>query len=103
MKLIGFSALFLVLLSNPSFSNVFLSKSEIERKSNQCLKDFENQVCSKLILEMERLQIFESENNRYKCQSSILGLQTELIKVNYFKKSKKDQNIITIPYVIKNC
>ena len=52
---------------------------------------------------MERIQVLESEQNRYKCQASILGLQTELIEAYYFKNLKKNQNLIMIPYVIKNC
>ena len=47
------------------------------------------------------MQLSESEQNRYKCQSSILGLQTELIETYSFKKINK--NIVMIPYVIKNC
>tara|TARA_Y100000991_G_C21827292_1_gene286515 strand:+ start:345 stop:503 length:159 start_codon:yes stop_codon:yes gene_type:complete len=52
---------------------------------------------------MERIQIVESEQNRYKCQASILGLQTELIEAHYFKNFKDNQDSIMIPYVIKNC
>ena len=52
---------------------------------------------------MERIQVLESEQNRYKCQASILGLQTELIEAYYFKDLIKNYNSIMIPYVIKNC
>ena len=52
---------------------------------------------------MEKIQLVEYEQNRYKCQTSILGLQTELIEVYYFKKLKKNKKAIMIPYVIKNC
>ncbi len=103
MKLIFLSALFFALLSKTCLAKPFLNKSEIVRKSNQCLKDPQFQLCSRLISEIEQLQLVEAENNSYKCQSSILGLQTELIKANYFKKLKKNQNGIMIPYVIKNC
>ena len=103
MKFIGFSALFYVLLSNSIFAETFLTKSEILRKSKLCLKEFQYQECNNLILEMEQLQVVESENNRYKCQSSILGLQTELIEINFFKKLKKNNYGILIPHVIKNC
>ena len=50
------------------------------------LKIFNMQVCKNLFLEMEKIQLVEFEQNRYKCQSSILGLQTELIEAYYFKK-----------------
>ena len=75
MKLVLLSALFFALLSNTSFAEPFLNKSEIVRKSNQCLKDPQFQLCSRLILEIEQLQLLEAENNRYKCQASIVGLQ----------------------------
>ena len=52
---------------------------------------------------MERLQLIESDQKRYKCQASIIGLQTELIEAYYFKKLKKNKNGIMLPYVIKNC
>jgi len=54
-------------------------------------------------LEIEKIQSLESEHNRYKCQASILGLQTELIEAFYFKKLKKDINGMMLSYVIKNC
>ena len=52
---------------------------------------------------MEKIQSVESEQNRYKCQSSILGLQTEIVEAYSFKKVKKRKGLIMIPYVIKNC
>ena len=52
---------------------------------------------------MEIIQFVASEQNRYKCQASILGLQTELIEAYYFKSFKNNQTSIMIPYVIKNC
>ena len=102
-KFISFLPLFFVLLSNPIFAEQLLTKSEILRKSNECFKDFQYKVCKNLFLEMEKIQLVEYEQNRYKCQTSILGLQTELIEVYYFKKLKKNKKAIMIPYVIKNC
>ena len=102
-KFISFSPLFFLLLSNPVVAEQLLTKSEILRKSNECFKAFNYKVCSNLFLEMERLQLIESDQKRYKCQASIIGLQTELIEAYYFKKLKKNQNVIMIPYVIKNC
>ena len=52
---------------------------------------------------MEKIQLIESEQNRFKCQASILGLQTELIEAYYFKKINKNKKGIMIPYVTKNC
>ena len=102
-KLISFSPLFFVLLSNPIFAEKLPTKSEILRKSNKCFKDFQYKVCNELFFEMEKIQLIESDQNRYKCQASILGLQTELIEFYHFKKLKKNKKVIMIPYVIKNC
>jgi len=100
-KLMIYSPLLFVLLSNPIVAEQLITKSEILRKSNECFKDFQYKVCSKLFLEMEKIQLVESEQDRYKCQTSILGLQTELIEAYYFRNFKKKG--IMIPYVIKNC
>ena len=99
-KFIRFSTLLYVLLLNPIFAEQLLTKSELIRKSNECFKDFQYKVCNNLFFEMEKIQLVESEQNRYKCQASILGLQTELIEAYYFKKNK---TLNMIPYVIKNC
>ena len=102
-KFISFSTLCFVLLSNPIIAGQLLNKSEILKKSNECFNDFQYKICSQLFLEMEKIQLVESEQDRYKCQASILGLQTELIEAYYFKKLRKNQNGIMIPFVIKNC
>ena len=93
----------LFVLLNPVVAERLLTKSEILRKANECFKDLQYNVCSSLFLEIEKIQLVESEKNRYKCQASILGLQTELIEAYYFKKLKKNKNVIMLPYVIKNC
>ena len=102
-KYISFLTLFVVLLSTPVFAEQLLTKSEILRKSNECYKDLKYKVCSNLFLEMEKIQLVKSEQNRYKCQASILGLQTELIEAYYFKNLKKNKNGIMPQYVIKYC
>ena len=93
----------MVLFSNPISAEELLTKSEILRKSNECFKDLQYKVCSNLFLEIEKIQLVESEKNRYKCQASILGLQTELIEAYYFKKLKKKNNGVMLPFVNKNC
>ena len=93
----------LFVLLNPVFAEQLLTKSEILRKANECFKDLQYKVCTNLFLEIEKIQIVESEENRYKCQASILGLQTELIEAYHFKKLKKNKNGIMLPSVIKNC
>ena len=102
-KFMSFSLPVFVLLLNPIFAEQLPTKSEILRKANVCFKDLQDKVCSNLFLEIEKLQLVESEQNRYKCQASILGLQTELIEAYYFKKLNKNKNGIMLPYVIKNC
>ena len=102
-KFISFSIPLIVLFSNPIVAEKLLTKSEISRKANECFKDLKYKVCSNLFLEIEKLQLVESQQNRYKCQASILGLQTELIEAYYFKKLNKNKNGIMLPYVIKNC
>ena len=102
-KFISFSLPLFVLLFNPIFAEQLLIKSEILRLANQCFKDLQNKVCSNLFLEIEKIQLVESEQKKYKCQASILGLQTELIEAYYFRKLKKNKNGMMLPYVIKNC
>ncbi len=103
MKFIIFLCLHFVLLPNPGISGSILTKTELLKKSNECLKGAQRKDCKTLILHMEEMQIVEFERNRFKCQASILGLQTELLEVYFFKKVPKRLNGISIPYVIKNC
>ena len=102
-KFICFSLPLLVLFLNTIFAEQLLTKSEISRKANECFKDLEYKVCSNLLLEIEKIQLVESEKKKYKCQASILGLQTELIEAYYFRKLKKNKNVMMLPYVNKNC
>ena len=99
----SFSLPVFVLLLNPIVAEQLPTKSEILRKANECFNELQYKVCSNLFLEIEKIQLIESEQKKYKCQASILGLQTELIEAYYFKKLKKNKNGIMLPYVIKNC
>ena len=103
MKFIIFLCLSFVLLPNPGISGTILTKPELLKKSNDCLIYSKTQDCKTLILNLEQMQIDEFERNRFKCQSSILGLQTELIEGYFFNKVPKSRNGISIPYVIKHC
>ena len=102
-KFISLLPLFFVLLSNSIVADQLLTKSEILTKSNECFKYFQDKVCNNLIIELEKIQLAESERNRYKCQASILGLQTELIEAYHFSNFKKNKRGIMLPSVIKNC
>ena len=103
MKFIIFLILMFVFSSNHGISETILTKSEILKKSIRCLQDSQNHACKILILQMEQMQLVEFEKNRYKCQSSLLGLQTELVEAYFLKKITKKSRGIMIPYVIKNC
>ena len=102
-KYINLSIPLFFLFLNPIAAEQLLTKSEILRKANECFKDLQYKVCSNLFLELEKIQLVESEQKKYKCQASILGLQTELIEAYYFRKLKKNKNRMMLPYVIKNC
>ena len=79
------------------------TKSKILKKSSDCIKDSQTQVCKELVSEIEKLQIVEFDQNRFKCQSSLLGLQSEIIEAYFFKNFSNKRTSFTIPYVIKNC
>ena len=78
-------------------------KSKILKQSRECIKDSQNLACKELISQIEKLQLVLFDQNRFKCQSSLLGLQSELIEAHYLKKFSNDRISILIPYVIKNC
>ena len=94
---------FAVFLSSNNIAEELLTKSEILKKSNECFENLEPKLCNDLFLKMEKTQLFEYEQKRYRCQASIVGLQTELVEAYFFKKLKKSKQRIMIPYVIKNC
>ena len=103
MKYLTILFLKFLFLSNFVFAETIPTKSEILRQSGNCIKDFQPQACKELVSEIEKLQIVEFDQNRFKCQSSLLGLQSELIEAYFFKKYPKDRVSLMIPYVIKNC
>ena len=103
MKFLFVFCLHFFVFSNFVFAETKITNSDILQKSDKCLRDLQNEVCKNLILLLERIQISEFEQNRFKCQSSILGLQTELIEAYYFEKNPQKQITTMRPYVIKNC
>ena len=78
-------------------------KSYILKNSRECIKDSQNKVCRELVSQIEELQLVLFDQYRFKCQSSLLGLQSELIEAYYLKKFSNDSISLLIPYVIKNC
>ena len=79
------------------------TKSKILKQSSECIKDSQNQVCGELVSQIETLQLLVFDQNRFKCQSSLLGLQSELIEAYFLKNFSNDRISFMIPYVIKNC
>ena len=79
------------------------TKSKILKQSSECIKDYQNQICRELVSQIGKLQLVEFDQNRFKCQSSLLGLQSELIEAYFLKKLSKKRISFMIPYVIKNC
>jgi len=78
-------------------------KSKILKKSNECFKDSRTQICKELVSEIEKFQLVVFDQNRFKCQSSLLGLQTEIIEAHFFNNFSNKRISLMIPYVIKNC
>ena len=103
MKLLTILFLKFILLSNFLLAETIPTKSKILKQSSECIKDSQKQVCKGLVSQIEKLQIVVFNQNRFKCQSSLLGLQSELIKANFLKKFSKERSSFMIPYVIKNC
>ena len=79
------------------------TKSKILKQSSECIKDSQNQVCRELVSQIETLQLVVFNQNRFKCQSSLLGLQSELIEAYFLKNFSNERISFMIPYVIKNC
>ena len=79
------------------------TKSKILKKSSDCLKDSQTQVCKELVSEIEKLQLIVYDQNRFKCQSSLLGMQSAIIEAYFLKNFSNARIQLMIPYVIKNC
>tara|TARA_B100001989_G_C24291975_1_gene341449 strand:- start:171 stop:482 length:312 start_codon:yes stop_codon:yes gene_type:complete len=103
MKFLTIFFLNFLLLSNSLIAETIPKKSYIIKQSNECIKDYQNPVCIELVSQIEKLKTLLFDQNKFKCQSSLLGLQSELIAAYYLKKFSKDRITLLIPYVIKNC
>ena len=91
------------LLNNFLVAEMLPTKSYILLDTNECIKDPQNQICKELISQIERLQLAMFDQNRFKCQSSLLGLQSQLVEAYFFKKFSTNRIPFTTSYVIKNC
>ena len=103
MKYLTFLFLKFLLLSNFVIAETVPTKFKILKVSSDCIKDSQTQDCKELVSEIEKLQLVVFEQNRFKCQSSLLGLQSAIIEVYFLKNFSNERISFTIPYVIKNC
>ena len=79
------------------------TKSKILKNSSNCIRHSQIKVCKELVSEIETLQLIVFDQNRFKCQSSLLGLQSEIIEIYFLKNFSNERNSFMLPYVIKNC
>ena len=103
MKYLTFLLLKFLLSSNFVLAETIPTKSKILKEASFCIKDSQTQVCRKLVSDIEKLQLVVFDQNRFKCQSSLLGMQSAIIEAYFFKNFSKERISFTIPYVIKNC
>ena len=103
MKCLTFLLLKFLLLSNFVMAETIPTKSKILKEASFCIKDSQAQVCKKLFSEIEKLQLLVYDQNRFKCQSSLLGMQSAIIEAHFLKSFSNERISFTIPYVIKNC
>ena len=79
------------------------TKSKILKQSSDCFKDSRTKLCKELVSEIEKLQLLVFDQNRFKCQSSLLGMQSAIIEAYFLKNLSNERISFMIPYVIKNC
>tara|TARA_B100000886_G_scaffold257154_1_gene182309 strand:- start:93 stop:404 length:312 start_codon:yes stop_codon:yes gene_type:complete len=103
MKCLTILFLKLLLLSNFVTAETMPTKSNILKQSSDCIKDPQPQVCKELVSEIEKLQLIVFDQNRFKCQSSLLGMQSAIIEANFLKNFSNERISFMVPYVIKNC
>ena len=103
MNYITFLLLKFLLLSNFVMAETIPTKSKILKNASYCIKDSQPQVCEELVLEIEKLQLLVFDQNRFKCQSSLSGMQSAIIEAYFLKNFPNERISFMIPYVIKNC
>ena len=77
--------------------------SSFLKELKKCFEAENKDTCKEMILRTERMQLRSYSEGNLKCQTSILGLQTELIRNIYFDREKDYVSGKTIPSLIKNC
>ena len=79
------------------------TKSKILKEFSNCIKDSQTKVCKELVFEIEKLQLVVFDKNKFKCQSSLLGMQSAIIEAYFLRNLSNERISFMIPYVIKNC
>ena len=97
MKFLTILFLKFLLLSNFLMAETIPTKSKILKESSDCIKDSQTQVCKELVSEIERLQLVVFDQNRFKCQSSLLGMQSAIIEAYFFKNFSNERITFMIP------
>ena len=103
MKCLTILFLKFFLLSDFAIADTIPTKSKILKLSSDCIMDTQTQVCKELVSEIEKLQLVVFDQNRFKCQSSLLGMQSAIIEAYFLKNFSNERILFMIPYVIKNC
>ena len=103
MKYLTFLLIKFLLISNFVMAETIPTKSKILKNASYCIEDSQAQVCKDLVSELEKLQLIVFDQNRFKCQSSLLGMQSAIIEAYFFKNFSNQRTSFMIPYVIKNC
>ncbi len=104
MKFLTILFLKYLLFSNFVLAETIPTKVKVLKQSSECIKYSQTQkVCIELVSQIENLQLLVFDQNRFKCQSSLLGLQSELIEAYFLKNLSKNRTSFMIPYVNKNC
>ena len=103
MKCLTFILLKFLLFSNILLAETIPTKSKILKQSSECFKKPQNKVCGELVSHLEKFQLMVFDQNRFKCQSSLLGMQSAIIEAYFLKNFSNERISFMIPYVIKNC
>ena len=82
MRFLTIFSLNFLLFTNNLVAEAIQNKSYILKQSMECVKDSQNPLCRELVSQIEELQITSFDQNRFKCQSSLLGLQSALIEAH---------------------
>ena len=103
MKCLTILFLKFLLLSNFVMAETIPIKSKILKQSSDCFKDSRTQICKELVFEIEKFQLVVFDQKRFKCQSSLLGMQSAIIEAYFLRNFSNERISFMIPYVIKNC